>query len=321
MSSRRLWETGWKRVRPLILMAVVLLAACTRQADGPFQPVTVDGGSPVAVAASPTTEPLIDAPTIEITAGTDAGSGDVLPTETVETTLPEATPVEALLLTEEISPTTEAVPGEDTATPGEVVIFTVEPTLTEPPLVFDEPTSTPEESTSDGSEPTPQFITPGMPSDLMQVDTPTPVSGSGLDATPTTLPEAAGTITGDDATTPAEVDEDCIYVVQRGDSLFRIAINFDTTVAALRQVNEAVQNTDVIRPGDELFIPGCNITPTPTITRTPLPPGLTHTVKAGESLYTISLQYGVTIDALVAANDLANPNQLFVGQVLLIPEE
>ncbi|GIK36275.1 MAG: hypothetical protein BroJett011_01080 [Chloroflexota bacterium] len=45
----------------------------------------------------------------------------------------------------------------------------------------------------------------------------------------------------------------------------------------------------------------------------------THTVAAGETLYSIARRYGVPAEAIAAANGLANPNQLFVGQVLYLP--
>lgn len=45
----------------------------------------------------------------------------------------------------------------------------------------------------------------------------------------------------------------------------------------------------------------------------------THTVQSGETLYSIAQQYGFTVDALAAANGIVNPNQIFVGQVLVIP--
>ena len=135
------------------------------------------------------------------------------------------------------------------------------------------------------------------------------------------MPEVDGTDT-DETDEAVEVDENCIYIVQRGDSLFQIAMRNDTTVAALRAVNESIQGTDVILPGDELFIPDCDVTPTPTVTRTALPAGeLTHTVKAGESLFIIARQYDVTIDDIVEANNLENPDRLFIGQVLIIPQE
>lgn len=44
-----------------------------------------------------------------------------------------------------------------------------------------------------------------------------------------------------------------------------------------------------------------------------------HTVKSGESLLGIASQYGVTAEALAAANGINNQNHVFVGQVLTIP--
>jgi lysozyme len=46
---------------------------------------------------------------------------------------------------------------------------------------------------------------------------------------------------------------------------------------------------------------------------------LTHTVARGEGLLAIASRYRVSVDALAAANDISNPNQVFVGQVLVIP--
>jgi LysM repeat protein len=53
----------------------------------------------------------------------------------------------------------------------------------------------------------------------------------------------------------------------------------------------------------------------------PMQPGGagTHTVAAGETLYSIARRYGVSAEAIAAANGLSNPNQLFVGQVLYLP--
>lgn len=45
----------------------------------------------------------------------------------------------------------------------------------------------------------------------------------------------------------------------------------------------------------------------------------THTVQAGENLTRIALKYGTTVQALVQANNITNPNLVFVGQVLTIP--
>lgn len=44
-----------------------------------------------------------------------------------------------------------------------------------------------------------------------------------------------------------------------------------------------------------------------------------HTVRAGETLSGIGRQYGVSANAIAAANGLANPNYIYVGQRLTIP--
>jgi hypothetical protein len=47
--------------------------------------------------------------------------------------------------------------------------------------------------------------------------------------------------------------------------------------------------------------------------------GKTHVVQAGENLFRIALRYGVALDAVAAANGLANPYLIHVGQQLVIP--
>lgn len=66
--------------------------------------------------------------------------------------------------------------------------------------------------------------------------------------------------------------------------------------------------------------------PAPTNTPTPAPSGgtgsggpTTHVVQAGETVYRLSLQYGVSVDAIAAANNLGPYYTIFVGQTLIIP--
>lgn len=44
-----------------------------------------------------------------------------------------------------------------------------------------------------------------------------------------------------------------------------------------------------------------------------------HVVQAGQSIFQIALTYNSTVSAIVAANQVPNPNQLVVGQTLVIP--
>lgn len=61
------------------------------------------------------------------------------------------------------------------------------------------------------------------------------------------------------------------------------------------------------------------ITPFPTLPLQPTALPQTHVVRAGETLGRIAQLYGVTIEDLVRANGLSNPNVLDVGQTLIIP--
>jgi LysM repeat protein len=70
----------------------------------------------------------------------------------------------------------------------------------------------------------------------------------------------------------------------------------------------------IIYPGQTLKIPSGSGT-----TVTPAPGGRTHVVARGENLFRISLRYGTTVQALAAANNIANVNLVYAGQVLRIP--
>jgi LysM repeat protein len=62
--------------------------------------------------------------------------------------------------------------------------------------------------------------------------------------------------------------------------------------------------------------------PTPTAQPSPTAPPTgeqSYTVRPGDTLEAISLRFGVSIQAIVAANNLANPDQIFIDQVLIIP--
>ncbi len=63
-------------------------------------------------------------------------------------------------------------------------------------------------------------------------------------------------------------------------------------------------------------------TPTPTITPVPPtpPPQRIHIVARGDTLSEIAARYGVSQEAITKANPLENPNFLYVGQKLIIPQ-
>jgi len=60
------------------------------------------------------------------------------------------------------------------------------------------------------------------------------------------------------------------------------------------------------------------MTPIPFPTDTPQPPQL-HRVVSGETLFSLSLRYGVTLDSIAQANEIASDSGLQVSQQLAIP--
>lgn len=47
---------------------------------------------------------------------------------------------------------------------------------------------------------------------------------------------------------------------------------------------------------------------------------ITYTVQTGDTLFLIAQRYGTTVERIVQANNLANPDVIFIGQVLTIPD-
>ena len=139
------------------------------------------------------------------------------------------------------------------------------------------------------------------------------------------------------ATTVNTIDEDreaardagepIDYVVESGDSLGAIASNWTVTIDALLETNPGVDPNN-LQIGQLLVIPpfGTGLSPEELEGLTERKcaerqPGevLFHPVEPGDSASALASFYGVTIDEIIAANGLADENQLVVGQELAIP--
>ncbi len=101
------------------------------------------------------------------------------------------------------------------------------------------------------------------------------------------------------------------YVVKQGDTLSSIAHAYDVSPVAIAKAN-GLQNENLLVVGQTLRIPTRPITPTPRPVRY-------HVVRAGETLTSIAQQYGVTVAQIQAANEIGNPDEIYIGQRLLIP--
>ena len=211
----------------------------------------------------------------------------------------------------------------------------------------------------DATSETRQYVTPEtVPGQVEQptLDLPTDIPIAATAPSLTLTPFLRPTLT------PVFVEEldpnhECVYTVQSGDNLFRLSLNWGTTVDEIMDASQI--DDDALAIGQLLLRPGCDYAtpppprptvqprpaagelvetaedtdseseagdetraateaPAPTETATPGP--AIHVVSAGETIESISLRYRVDVNQLVALNNLTNPNRLSVGQELYLPE-
>ena len=98
-----------------------------------------------------------------------------------------------------------------------------------------------------------------------------------------------------------------IYIVKRGDTLSKIARMYNTTVSAIAKAN-GIRNVNLIYTGQRLIIP-MNTTSNNQIV---------YRIQRGDTLWSISRRYGVSIATIVRQNRIKNPNLIYAGSTLII---
>src|SRR5712691_1597586 len=156
---------------------------------------------------------------------------------------------------------------------------------------------------------------------------PLPVAG---DSKPAAVrPAARTTVRGSSASliTPAAtvVSSQTSLIVQDGETLWQFAQIYGVTVEALAAAND-IGNDDVIQVGQGLVIPGPFTAWAPaakTAASTPpsrgMPRQVTVVVGEGETLWEIAQVHGLSVDAIVEANELRSGDLIQPGQRLVIP--
>lgn len=99
------------------------------------------------------------------------------------------------------------------------------------------------------------------------------------------------------------------YTVVAGDTLWALARRFNTTVDAIKSLNNLT--SDRLSIGQTLLIPKTNGNITP-------PNYLTYTVIAGDTLWALARRFNTTVNAIKSLNNLTS-DQLSIGQQLKIP--
>ncbi|WML55712.1 LysM peptidoglycan-binding domain-containing protein [Neobacillus sp. PS3-12] len=109
------------------------------------------------------------------------------------------------------------------------------------------------------------------------------------------------------------------YVIQSGDTLSKIAIQFGTSVTTLQQLNGL--SSDRIYAGQTLKVSGS--APAPTVAAAPAPTPIvqakssTYTVQSGDTLSGIARQFSTTVDTISQLNGLSS-TRIYVGQTLKV---
>ncbi|MGN0469537.1 MAG: LysM peptidoglycan-binding domain-containing protein [Acutalibacteraceae bacterium] len=105
-----------------------------------------------------------------------------------------------------------------------------------------------------------------------------------------------------------------IYVVQNGDTLWKLAKRFGTTIQDILRYNH-IADPDAISINQIIKIPVS--TETSEVQNAEKLP-LTYIVQSGDVLWKIAKRFGLTTADLINMNALTNPDMIYPGQVLVL---
>lgn len=118
----------------------------------------------------------------------------------------------------------------------------------------------------------------------------------------------------------AQEGQQVIHTVQPGENLYRISLRYGVSMDAIAQAN-GINDYARIYVGQQLIIPGLSApgetageVVNPLVAGTPI----IHVVQPGENLTSIASRYGVTVEQILQANNIANPNRIERGMELQI---
>jgi LysM repeat protein len=119
---------------------------------------------------------------------------------------------------------------------------------------------------------------------------------------------------------PAAATE--IYLVQKGDMISQLAIDFDTSSARLIEMNN-LENPDVLYVGQKLKVPAgrgaiSSAKTIPLSTSSAVEKGGTYLIQSGDTLSEIAQRASVSVDDLRSLNQINN-DTIYAGQKIYIP--
>lgn len=113
------------------------------------------------------------------------------------------------------------------------------------------------------------------------------------------------------------------HTIMVGETLTGIAAAYGVTIDAIAQAN-GIANVDLIYAGQQLIIPTADDdtaqpTAAPTAASEPAPTE-TYTIQPGDTLWSIAVACGLTVDAILAANPaISDANRIYAGHTLTLP--
>ena len=110
-----------------------------------------------------------------------------------------------------------------------------------------------------------------------------------------------------------------IHKVQRGETLWEIAIKYNVPLNKIIEANE-LKNINKLKINQTLIIPVDKMdistsSDSKSVERT----GVYYRLKKGDTLWEISRKYKISIDKIMVENNITSPKRLKVGEVLFIP--
>ncbi|MFT8608315.1 LysM peptidoglycan-binding domain-containing protein, partial [Liquorilactobacillus nagelii] len=107
------------------------------------------------------------------------------------------------------------------------------------------------------------------------------------------------------------------YTVKSGDTLYGIAANNNTSVSSLVSLN-SITDPDNIYVGQVLKLSSSSSSSkvTTTTSSSSTKTSGSYTIKSGDTLYQIAIANGLSVSQLASLNNISDPNEVYVGQVL-----
>ena len=170
-----------------------------------------------------------------------------------------------------------------------------------------------------GEDSTPVTVTPTTAADAFATTVPMATTTQASYSTTTTAVTYATTTAPPTTTVPPATTTTAAasgvrtVTVEAGDSLSKIAKAHGMTVERLAALN-AICDINQLFVGQVLLLGEEQ----PEADPDAAPTGVSVTVQAGDSVSKIAKRYDTTVDAILADNDISDPNLIFVGQTLVI---